>query len=135
MTSQVSCQGHWQQLSDICVQFITPGNAPGPNSGPVGTFQWMRTVWKTRRVDDLSILDKRLNGVDGPVVFIARTMACHRTGASFTNLSKIQIHQTNTRYNFEKGQQFEIAKLRKTCGMHVYLEYPTYIKIQKHNII
>ena len=33
-------------LSDICVQFITPGNAPGPNSGPVGTFQWMRTVWK-----------------------------------------------------------------------------------------
>ena len=35
-------------LSDICVQFITPGNAPGPNSGPVGTFQWMRTVWKTR---------------------------------------------------------------------------------------
>ena len=93
-------------LSDICVQFITPGNAPGPNSGPVGTFQWMRTVWKTRRVDDLSILDKRLNGVDGAVVFIARTMACHRTGASFTDLSKIQIHQTNTRYNFEKGQQF-----------------------------
>ena len=27
--------------SDIGVQFITPGNAPGPNSGPVGTFRWM----------------------------------------------------------------------------------------------
>ena len=97
---------------------------------------------ETRRVDDLSILDKRrrtVNDVDGAVVFIARTMPCHRSGASFTNLSKIQIHQTNTRYNFEKGQQFvnvEIAKLReKTCGMYVYMEYTTYVSRYKRTIL
>ena len=53
---------------------------------------------ETRRGDDQSIPDKRrrtVNDVDGAVVFIARTMPCHRTRASFSDLSKIQIQQTN----------------------------------------
>ena len=60
--------------SDISVQFITPGNAPGPNSGPVGTFRWMHGLEnQTQRWRSEYSGQKRpqwLTGVDGPVVFI-----------------------------------------------------------------
>ena len=121
-------------LSDICVQFITPGNAPGPNSGPVGTFQWMRTVWKPDARWRSEYSDKRrrtVNDVDGAVVFIARTMPCHRTRASFTHLSEIQIHETNTKYKFERRNCLPILKLitkwRKQHVEHyVSMEYTMY---------
>ena len=96
MTSQVSCQGHCQP-SVISVSSSLPlGTPPVPiralwelfnGCARFGNQTWRRSEYSDKR-------RRTVNDVDGAVVFIARTMPCHRTRASFTHLSEIQIHQT-----------------------------------------
>lgn len=133
MTSQVSCQGHGQP-SVISVSSSLPlGTPPVPiralwelfnGCARFGNQTWRRSEYSDKR-------RRTVNDVDGAVVFIARTMPCHRTRASFTHLSKIQIHETNTKYKFERRNSLPIlkliTKLRKQHVEHyVSMEYTMY---------
>ena len=97
MTSQVSCQGHGQP-SVISVSSSLPlGTPPVPIRALWELFNGCarfgnQTRWRSEYSDKSR---RTVNAVDRAVVFIARTMPCHRTRASFTHLSEIQIHQTN----------------------------------------
>ena len=123
MTSQISCQGQGSS-SVISVSSSLPlGTCP---QSRVGTFRWMQAL-ETRRA--LTILNKRDHGSDwrGRTRGIYwRTMTRHRTRASFSDLSKIQIQQTNV---FESSEikikiQLKPMYLKAATENHLNMSTP-----------
>ena len=102
-------------LSDICVQFITPGNAPGPNSGPVGTFQWMRTVWKP---DALTIWVFGQKAAHGEWRRRSRGIYCENNALSpHSRFFHPSVRNTNTR------NQYKIQIWKEKLFAHIEIDY------------